>query len=162
VLLVSHGHSERFRLAGVLPAVSGRALAVIDIAAAQDRFGRVGRLDRIDLRLAPGADAARIRAAIASMLPGDAVLTDAQDDASRTDALSRAYRVNLDMLALVALLTGGFLVYSAQALSIARRRSHFALLRVLGASRRLLLGQLVAEGLLLGGIGAALALGWGC
>lgn len=161
VLLVSHGHSERFSLAGVLPAVSGRALAVIDIAAAQDRFGRVGRLDRIDLRLAPGADAARVRAAIAFLLPGDAVLTDAQDDASRTDALSRAYRVNLDMLALVALLTGGFLVYSAQALSIARRRPHFALLRVLGASRRLLLGQLVAEGLLLGGIGAALGLGLG-
>ncbi|WP_206245139.1 FtsX-like permease family protein [Novosphingobium terrae] len=161
VPLVANGREQRFRLAGTLPGVSGRALAVIDIAAAQDRFGRLGRLDRIDLKLAPGADTARVRAAMAPMLPGDAVLADAQDDQSRSDALSRAYRVNLDMLALVALLTGGFLVYSAQALSIARRRAHFALLRVMGASRRLLLGQLVAEGLLLGCVGAALGIALG-
>ena len=33
--------------------------------------------------------------------------------AARSSALSRAYRVNLEMLAMVALLTGGFLVFSA-------------------------------------------------
>ena len=145
-------------IAGTLPAVAGQALGTIDIAAAQDRFGRLGRIDRIDLKLADGADRAQVRAAIAAILPGDAVLASAADDASRTDALSRAYRVNLDMLALVALLTGAFLVYSAQALSIARRRPHFALLRVLGASRRLVLTQLLAEGLILGVIGSVIGI----
>src|SRR5690606_36185099 len=83
--------------------------------------------------------------------------------ARRSDALSRAYRVNLDMLALVALCTGAFLVYSAQALSVARRRTQFALLRVLGAKRRSVLGQVVVEGLIVGavGAGAGLALGLG-
>jgi putative ABC transport system permease protein len=161
VTLVTDGQARRFTLAGTIPGSAGRALAVIDIAAAQDRFNRLGRLDRIDLKLAEGVDAAKLRADLAALLPGDAVLSDTRDDASRTDALSRAYRVNLDMLALVALLTGAFLVYSAQALSIARRRAHFALLRVLGASRRLLLGQLLAEGLLLGGIGSALGIALG-
>jgi putative ABC transport system permease protein len=153
VSLTVNGREQGFVLAGVLP--GGQGMAVIDIAAAQDRFDRLGRIDRIDLKLneAPGT-----RAAIAAILPGDAVLTGAQDDASRSDALSRAYRVNLDMLALVALLTGAFLVYSAQALSIARRAGHFALLRVLGATRRLILGQLLAEGLLLGLIGAGLGI----
>jgi putative ABC transport system permease protein len=143
VTLVMDGRALHFTLAGTIPGAATRPLAVIDIAAAQDRFGRLGRLDRIDLKV---ADMAHARADLANILPADAILTDTQDDASRTDALSRAYRVNLDMLALVALLTGAFLVYSAQALSIARRRAHFALLRVLGASRRLLLGQLLAEG----------------
>lgn len=161
VTLVTDGQERHFTLAGSIPGAAGRPLAVIDIAAAQDRFNRLGRLDRIDLKLAEGADAAKQRADLAALLPGDAVLSDTRDDASRTDALSRAYRVNLDMLALVALLTGAFLVYSAQALSIARRRAHFALLRVLGASRRLLLGQLLAEGLLLGGIGSALGIALG-
>lgn len=156
--LIVDGHAERFVIAGTLPAVAGQALGVIDIAAAQDRFGRLGRINRIDLKLTESADRTQVRAAIAAILPGDAVLASTADDARRTDTLSRAYRVNLDMLALVALLTGAFLVYSAQALSIARRRPQFALLRVLGASRRLVLTQLLAEGLILGVIGSAIGI----
>ncbi|MDO6414130.1 FtsX-like permease family protein [Sphingomonas sp. BIUV-7] len=158
VSLVIDGRTQRFRLAGLVAGAGDRPLGIIDIAAAQDRFDRVGRIDRIDLKLARSADADHVRAALAAILPADAVLAGAEDDGSRTDALSRAYRVNLDMLALVALLTGAFLVYSAQALSIARRRPHFALLRVLGASRRLILAQLLAEGLILGVIGAAVGI----
>jgi putative ABC transport system permease protein len=37
--------------------------------------------------------------------------------------LSRAYRVNLNVLALVALFTGGFLVFSTQSLEVTRRRA---------------------------------------
>src|SRR5687767_4320006 len=98
----------------------------MDIAAAQWRFGRIGRLDRIDLRLAPGADAGQARRAVAAVLPPQAELGDPQTQARRGDALSRAYRVNLDMLALVALVTGGFLVFSGQSLAVARRRPQFA------------------------------------
>ena len=156
--IVVDGRDQRFTIAGTLPGADARALGVIDIAAAQARFGRLGRLDRIDLKLADDADAARVRGALATILPADAVLASDADDASRTDALSRAYRVNLDMLALVALLTGAFLVYSAQALSIARRRPQFALLRVLGASRRLVVTQVLVEGAILGMIGAGLGI----
>jgi putative ABC transport system permease protein len=158
IALVVDGRAQTFKIAGTVPGAADRALAVIDIGSAQDRFGRLGRLDRIDLKLAEGADPIRLRAALMPILPGDAVLTGATEDGSRTDALSRAYRVNLDMLALVALLTGAFLVYSAQALSIARRRSQFALLRVIGASSRLILSQLVVEGAVLGLIGAGLGI----
>ena len=158
ISLVVDGHAERFVIAGTLPAVTEQVLGTIDIAAAQDRFNRLGRIDRIDLKLGDSADRADVRAAITAILPGDAVLASAVDDASRTDTLSRAYRVNLDMLALVALLTGAFLAYSAQALSIARRRPHFALLRVMGASRRLVLMQLLAEGLVLGVIASVIGI----
>ncbi len=58
-----------------------------------------------------------------------------QSDLQRNASMSRAYRVNLNVLALVALFTGGFLVFSAQALSVVRRRAQFALLRVLGVTR---------------------------
>lgn len=159
--LVVDGRPQVFTIAGTLPGVSDRALGAIDIASAQDRFGRLGRIDRIDLRLATGADPDKLRAAIASILPADAVIASPTDDGNRADALSRAYRVNLEMLALVALLTGSFLVYSAQSLSITRRRSHFALLRVMGASRRMVLGQLMAEGLILGFVGSAIGVAGG-
>ncbi|OYQ31043.1 hypothetical protein CHU93_05515 [Sandarakinorhabdus cyanobacteriorum] len=151
-------------VAGTLAASGQDArLAVIDIAEAQDRLGQFGRVQRIDLKLAEGADPAAITARIARALPADALVATPDGEASRADALSRAYRVNLGMLALVALLTGGFLVWSAQSLSVARRRPQFALLAVLGLSRRGLVGQLLVEGLVLGvaGAGLGLALGYG-
>src|SRR5262249_4987899 len=147
------------KIAGVLPgAADGQTLGVLDIATAQWRFGLLGRLQRIDLKLADSADAGRVRAAIMAALPADAALVSAESETRRTDSLSRAYRVNLDMLALMALLTGGFLVYSAQSLSVARRHAQFALLRVLGTKRRALIIQVLAEGAIVGAVGSAAGL----
>ena len=147
---------------GTLPGASdSRLLAVMDIAAAQWRIGALGRLQRVDLALQPGADAAAVQAAVRAVLPADAQLVTPQSEAQRSDSLSRAYRVNLEMLAMVALLTGGFLVYSAQSLSVVRRRAPFALLRVLGLRRGALLRQLLVEGAALGVLGSVLGLALG-
>ena len=54
----------------------------------------------------------------------------------RAVTATRAYRVNLNMLALVALLTGAFLVFSTQSLAVLRRRATLGLLRALGVSAR--------------------------
>jgi putative ABC transport system permease protein len=162
IALTAGGRSASFRIAGVLPGVEeGRKVAVLDIAAAQWRLGRLGRLQRLDLRLAPGADEGQVRQALTRILPPDAQVSTRQDQAYRSDSLSRAYRVNLDMLALMALLTGGFLVYSAQSLSVARRRPQFALLRVLGMRRRALLAQVLGEGAAVGLAGGVLGVGLG-
>ena len=147
---------------GTLPGASdSRLLAVMDIAAAQWKLGALGRLQRIDLALQTGADAAAVQAAVRAVLPADALLVTPQSEAQRSDSLSRAYRVNLEMLAMVALLTGGFLVYSAQSLSVVRRRAPFALLRVLGLRRGALLRQLLVEGAALGVLGSVLGLALG-
>lgn len=146
-------------------AAGGAALAVMDIGAAQDLFGRGGGLTRIDLRLAAGTDAAAFGRRLAEApdwppgiriaLPGDAT--------ERVDDLSRAYRVNLTVLALVALFTGAFLVFSVLALSVAKRAQQFALLGVLGLTPRERLLLVLAESLALGLIGslAGIALGTG-
>jgi putative ABC transport system permease protein len=162
VTLTSAGHSAHFRLRGTIPGVTaGQAVAVVDIAAAQWRFGQLGKLQRIDLRLTAGLDRDQFRADLATRLPPDAVLLSEDSEVRRGDSLSRAYRVNLDMLAMVALLTGGFLVYSAQSLSVARRQGQFALLRVLGLRRRALLTQIIVEGAVVGLIGAGFGIGLG-
>ncbi len=135
--------------------------ASMDIAGAQWRLGRLGRLSRIDLRLASGADVAKARDAVAALLPSDAVVTSAADDRARTGDLSRAYRVNLDMLALMALFTGAFLVYSTQSLAVARRRAQLALLRVIGVTRNRVVAQVLVEGAVQGVIGGVLGLAAG-
>ncbi|MGB3936752.1 MAG: ABC transporter permease, partial [Burkholderiales bacterium] len=145
------------KIAGVLPALRGSTV-LTDIATAQWRLGRLGELNRIDLRLAPGADREAMRARIAALLPpGVHVSTlDAVEESGAN--LSRAYRVNLNVLALVALFTGGFLVFSAQALETARRRREHALLRVLGLEARGVLRLVLAEAALLGALGGVLGI----
>jgi len=149
---------------GTLPASSLHGVAALaDIATVQWRLGRVGELNRIGLRLAPGADLEAVRARAAALLPAGAHVTRVETAEESGAALSRAYRVNLNVLALVALVTGGFLVFSAQALEVARRRGEHALLRVLGLTRGALARLVLAESALVGAAGAALglALGYG-
>ncbi|MDT9110816.1 FtsX-like permease family protein, partial [Escherichia coli] len=75
--------------------------------------------------------------------------------------LSRAYRVNLTVLALVALFTGAFLVFSVLSLSVARRQGPLALLGVLGLSARERLRLVLAESALLGLLGGAIGVALG-
>jgi putative ABC transport system permease protein len=156
------------RVAGSMArARSGQRLAVMDIAALQWRFNRLGKLSRVDLKLRDGVDRAAFVRTLAATLerdyPGRFTVgqPNDSDQDSRNNNLSRAYRVNLTVLALVALFTGAFLVFSTQALSVMRRRSQFALLRVLGMERGALLRQVLVEGAALGVVGAGLGIAAG-
>jgi len=146
------------RVAGRVSA-GGAPLAVMDIGAVQDLFGRGGQLSRIDLRLKAGSDRAAFIAAL--RLPAGITATEPGDDAQRVSNLSRAYRVNLTVLALVALFTGAFLVFSVLSLSVTKRAQQFALLGVLGLTGRERLRLVLWESALLGTVGslAGIALG---
>jgi len=151
---------QSLRLAGSV-AAGGAATLVMDIAGAQQHFGALGRLSRIDLRLAPGTEPAALLARLA-LPPGvNAVAPDVAEQ--RVSQLSRAYRVNLTVLALVALFVGAFLVFSVVSLSVAQRTPGFALLGVLGmdarARQRLVLGECALLGLLGSALGLALGTG---
>ncbi len=164
-LEVQHGMRwQRLRVAGTV-AASGAPLAVMDVAAAQAAFGAQGQLSRVDLRLRPGVDREAFARSVQSQAdwPAGAVLQAPGDALSRMGNVSRAYRVNLTVLALVALFTGGFLVFSVLALSVTRRAQQFALLDVLGLQRshRMALVLLEALGLGLAGSVLGLALGTG-
>ncbi len=140
-------------------AAGGAPTAVMDIAAAQDLLGRGGQLTRIDLRLAPGT--VRDDFVRSLQLPPDVTATEPGDAAQRVSNLSRAYRVNLTVLALVALFTGAFLVYSVLSLSVARRARQLALLGVLGLTARQRLQLVVTESAGLGAVGSLAGLGLG-
>ena len=151
-----------FRVAGgLMRARAGQRIAVMDIGTAQWRFQHLGLLSRIELKLAEGVNHAAFKTKLAQALGEYYRITESTDQETRVNNMSRAYRVNLNMLALVALFTGAFLVFSTQALSVIRRRHQFALLRVLGLTRRKLLQQILSEGAVLGVIGSLLGLALG-
>ncbi len=144
------------RVAGTITA-GGPPLAVMDIGAAQGLFRVAGSLSRIDLQLRPGTVRSNFmqRMAASPDWPQGLVWAQQQDAGQRLDALSRAYRVNLSVLALVALFTGAFLVFSVLSLSVAQRSSAFALLAVLGATPRQRLLLVLLESATLGVLGSA-------
>ncbi len=151
----------RLRVAGQLGGAGGALLGVMDIAGAQAAFERAGRLSRIDLRLKPGVAVAEFARRVGPGLPPGVGIERPDASLRATESVSRSYRVNLNVLALVALFTGGLLVFTTQALAVVRRRTQFALLRVLGVTRGRLAALVAAEGALLGVAGSIIGLALG-
>lgn len=160
--LVLGSRAVALRIVDVAPDDAlGDALGIMDIASAQWMLGQLHRLNRIDLRLAEGVDPERFRRQLAQQLPPGVVVSTPELERAREASATRAYRLNLDLLASVTLLTGAFLVFSTQALAVLRRRAAIGLLRTLGVTRRELQQALLGEGLLLGLLGAILGVGLG-
>ena len=135
--------------------------ALTDISTAQWRLGRLGELNRLDVHLHPGSDRNAMQQRIAALLPPGAHVATVRALEEASGYPSRAYRVNLNVLALVALFTGGFLVFSAQALEVARRRGEHALLRVLGLATPRLSRLILLEAGVLGALGGVLGVALG-
>lgn len=154
------GRVVPLRIAGRLPAAPAMtAVGAMDLGFAQWKLAQLGRLSRIDLKLAPGADFARLAQRLD--LPAGVALQTPDAAALRASNLSRAYRVNLDVLALVALFTGAFLVYSLQAQAVLARRAQLGFLRVIGVTEPEVERLLVLESAALGAIGAACGIALG-
>lgn len=161
---------QRLHLAGRV-AQGGAALLAMDVAALQDLSGNAGFISRIDLRLEPGANPDALLAALRqaalrspwaqSLDTGALLLQRPGDGGARLGQLSRAYRVNLTVLALVALFTGAFLVFSVLSLSVTQRLPSFALLGVLGLDARQRQYLVWAESVLLGAVGSLLGVALG-
>jgi putative ABC transport system permease protein len=150
-----------FKQLRVVGSVTGgnEALGVMDIGSAQATLGTLGEVTRVDVQLAPGAQAAKVLTSL--QLPAGVVADTASDATQRVSNVSRAYRVNLTVLALVALFTGGFLVFSILSLSVAKRQQQLALLGVLGLSSRERLALVLAESAAMGAVGSVLGLALG-
>jgi len=151
-------------IAGTVPALGREErLLVADIAWVQAHFGPREGVGELRLRLLPGVRADAWREDRAQRLPPGLELRAAADNTARMSNISRAYRVNLNVLATVALLTGAFLVFATQLTAVAQRSSQFALLGVLGLPPRMRLLQVLLEGLAIGIPGAVcgLLLGYG-
>ena len=157
-----NGQAQQLRIAGTV-AASGVPLAVMDIAALQQKLGLFDRIDRLDLLLTDSASRSQVGAALHALAAwqDQILIQQPSDDQQRVGEMSRAYRVNLTVLALVALFTGAFLVFSVLALSVAQRAPQFALLAVLGATPRQRMALVLLEALALGTLGslAGIALG---
>ena len=166
-------------------------LTVVGLVQARDDFGfqayapqpviaeltDIRQLAQVDVRLAPGADAAAVRSRIDGVLAGARrAQPDARpevaagDDVRHEEAEAAASDVNtifavIAMFVAVAVLAAGLVATSTFRIVFAQRMRQLALLRAVGAGRRSISGALAAEGALTGLVtgtaGVLLALGAG-
>ena len=85
--------------------------------------GRPGRLHRIDLVVPEGAEGQREMAVVRAVLPPGAVLEPAAVRSAFVEPATRAFRVNLAALSLLALVVGMFLIYNTGSFAVVRRRA---------------------------------------
>ena len=154
------GKKETVQIAGLVPGASGQSLAVMDLGAAQWRLDGLGRLTRLDIQLEDGRSFNQLADALAKSNLGLLLVT-ADDRDRRMSNLSRAYRVNLTVLALVALFTGAFLVFTTIGFSVLRQQTQLALLSVLGAGRTWLFAVVLTQAALVSAIGGVIGIGFG-
>jgi len=152
--------TETFTIAGLVPGASGQIIAVMDLGLAQWRLDGIGKLSRLDIQPETGRSLKELASDIESLDLGLTLVT-AEDRDRRMSNLSRAYRVNLTVLALVALFTGAFLVFTTISFSVIRQQSQLALLSVLGATRRWLFGLVLTQALIVAAVGGLLGIGLG-
>ncbi len=160
LILSFGGKTQTFKVAGLVPGAAGQSLAVMDLGVAQWRLGGLGLLSRLDIQLVEGGSAKDLAVALKNLNLGLTLVT-AEDRDRRMSNLSRAYRVNLSVLALVALFTGAFLVFTTISFSVLRQQSELALLSVLGAARTWLFGLVLTQALLVAALGGLLGIGLG-
>ncbi|HMK34151.1 MAG TPA: FtsX-like permease family protein [Desulfomonilaceae bacterium] len=156
VLTAGIGHEVQ--ILGTIPAgpqTGAENLVVMDISSAQEIFGRIGYLDRVDI-----VD----RGAVSELeknLPSDLRITDANERKSALQAMLYSFQLNLAAMSLLALFVGIFLIYNFSMFSVLSRRENMSLLLTLGAERRELLAAFLTESALLGAAGSVLGIAFG-
>ena len=171
VRLVVQERVVDLRIAGVIPEDPSQPkapdnLLLLDLPALQNLTARPGQLDRIEFVLPEGPDrstrADAIRRELADWMQGRWILSSPSERRDNAATMTQAFRLNLTILSLLALLVGLMLVFQALDGAVVRRREEIAILRSLGVEpsriRRAWLWEAAALGLVGGGLG--LLLGW--
>lgn len=149
----------RLRVAGIIPPAVGidSSVAFVDIATAQEIFGKLGRLDRIDVVADPEKVSA-LKRSVGNVLPAGARAVEPSVRTGEIRRMLRSFQLNLAALAYIGLVVGMYLIYNAVAVSVVQRRPEIGTFRALGASRLMIFVTFIAEGALFGLSGSLLGL----
>src|SRR5262249_9223933 len=123
--------------------------ALMDIAAAQVAFNRLGFLDRLDIKLKSNITLDKAEAEIAARLPAGLTVTRPSSTYNQVEKMIAAFHFNLSALGSIALLVGLFLIYNTISISVLSRREEVGTLRAIGTNRKTILTLFLGEALLL-------------
>jgi putative ABC transport system permease protein len=133
----------------------GEHIAIMDIAAAQELFGKLGYLDRIDIIASDNPTK------LGQFLPPTLKLKKRGERTATLKSMLYSFQLNLTGMSLLALFVGIFLIYNFSMFSVLSRREDMSLLLTLGASRKELVVAFLGESILFGVVGSIIGIGFG-
>lgn len=159
IRLLVNDHTREYVVRGIFNDQNeGVSAIVMDIATAQRELGRMGRVDRVLLKVPDEPSIEEWQRRIRDALPsGIEVQLEGSGTAENRKMLS-AFRWNLRVLSYVALVVGAFLIYNTISVSVVRRRPEIGIVRALGATRDAILLAFLGEAACFGMAGSLLAL----
>lgn len=160
-MLASKALAARLHLPPALAVDAPGEFLLLDIAQAQQRFHRFGKLDRIDVTIGRHEDFGKVEQAIRAALPPAYLIGKPGVRGEENQRMLRAFRWNLRVLSYISLVVGAFLIYNTVSVSVVRRRPEIGILRAIGAGRFTVFGLFLGEALVLGLAGAAIGLALG-
>lgn len=138
---------------------------VLELSVAQELAKREGEIDQVDVVVDnEGGDPARlaeIRDALSEDLGSAYAVVYPASQGDRMIQMLSGYQIGLNFMAGIALFVGAFLIYNAFSMTVIERTREIGLLRSVGMTIRQVTGQVLAEGLVLGLLGAVLGAGFG-
>ena len=140
---------------GLARALNGN-FALMDIAAAQWAFGRIGKLDRIDIEFKRKENFESIREKISEVLPGFLRVDRPERKNRQVEKMLRAFQYNLTALSFVALIVALYLIYNMVAVSVVRRRAEIGTRRAIGATPLLVASIFFIEAGIIGVAGSVI------
>lgn len=142
-------------------------LVIADLPTVQNLLSRSGELNRVEViidqvNLRESAEyLEHIRNRIEQGLPDSVSLKPTQNRAADRAAMTAAFRLNLTILSLIAILVGAYLILQALDAAVVRRRAEVATLISLGVGRRVLFLTFLIESVFIGLIGSVIGIGVG-
>ncbi|MEZ5210330.1 FtsX-like permease family protein [Gordonia sp. (in: high G+C Gram-positive bacteria)] len=123
---------------------------------AQRLAGLGGAVDSIMIVPKPGVSDAALRTQVAGVVDGRASVVNPDFRVKQAEVASSVTRDSTLLVSLVSLIIAGFLVFNTMNMAVASRRQSLAMIRALGARRRHLVGDLLAESAVFGLAGGLL------
>lgn len=160
VRISGDGPAEQFRLVGIAKfgdedTLAGSALAVLETATVQRLLDMRGEYTSIDVAADSGVTPEELSRRIAAELPARLYNVRTGEQEARRQAADLQdqlgfLRTFLLAFAGIALFVGAFLIVNTYSITVAQRMREFALLRMIGASRRQVLRAVLGEALVVG------------
>ena len=163
----AEGPVRRLPLSGIMQfssglTIGGATLAGFDLPTAQSLMRKQGRLDEIAVASRTGVSDAELVRQIQGILPDgtqvQGVGEQVQSDAEDTNEFITFLQTFLLAFGGIALFVGSFVIANSLSITIAQRTRELATLRMLGASRRQVLGSIILEALVVGIVASVIGL----
>ena len=142
-------------------------LVLADIPTVQNLLSRPGEMNRLEVVINQADKRedktylSQVQKRIQQSLPSHLSLSPTENRAADRAAMTAAFRLNLTILSLIAILVGAYLILQALDAAVVRRRGEIATLRSMGVDGGILFGTYLLEAFVLGVIGSILGVGVG-